>query len=274
MARYAIGDVQGCYDTLMRLLETLRFQSTQDELWFAGDLVNRGPKSLASLRFIKSLGEKSGQSAKVVLGNHDLHLLACYHTDRASKKKDTFSDILHAPDCDELMHWLIQQPLMHWDQTSNTVMTHAGLPHIWDLHKAFKLSQEVQQALQTRNLREFFENMYGNQPATWSDQLQGLTRLRVITNYFTLMRFIKANGELDFSAKETLDSAPPGFTPWFGFPPAHQARIIFGHWAALSGETGCGPQFQAIDTGCVWGGQLTALNLDTLDRVSYPSMEA
>lgn len=274
MARYAIGDVQGCYETLMRLLEILRFQTSQDELWFAGDLVNRGPKSLASLRFIKSLGESSGLPAKVVLGNHDLHLLACYHTDRTAKKKDTFSDILKAPDCDELMLWLIQQPLMHWDKTANIVMTHAGLPHIWDLQKAYSLNQEVHQALQTRNLREFFENMYGNQPATWSDQLQGLTRLRVITNYFTRMRFIKANGELDFSAKETLDSAPPGFTPWFGFKPAHEARLIFGHWAALSGQTGHGTQFQAIDTGCVWGGQLTAMNIDTLERVSCPSLEA
>lgn len=274
MARYAIGDVQGCYDTLMRLLEDIRFQPKQDELWFAGDLVNRGPKSLPSLRFIKALGEQGGHPAKVVLGNHDLHLLACYHTDRAAKKKDTFTDILAAPDCDELMQWLIQQPLMHWDSSANIVMTHAGLPHIWNLDQASALSQEVHQALQTQNLREFFENMYGDQPAGWSDNLQGLTRLRVITNYFTRMRFIKAQGELDFSAKETLDSAPPGFSPWFDFSPQHTARLVFGHWAALSGETGHGPQFQAIDTGCVWGGQLTALNLDTFQRVSSPSIEA
>lgn len=273
MARYAIGDVQGCYTTLMHLLEDIRFQPEQDELWFAGDLVNRGPQSLPSLRFIKALGEQGGRPAKVVLGNHDLHLLACYHTDRVAKKKDTFTDILAAPDCDELMQWLIQQPLMHWDKTANIVMTHAGLPHIWDIDKAFALSQEVHQALQAQNLRDFFENMYGNQPAGWSDNLQGLTRLRVITNYFTRMRFIKTNGELDFSAKETLDSAPPGFSPWFDFPPQHSARLVFGHWAALSGETGQGPQFQAIDTGCVWGGRLTALNLDALQRITCPAQE-
>ena len=273
MARYAIGDVQGCYDTLMRLLEVIQFQAEQDELWFAGDLVNRGPKSLPSLRFIKALGEQGGYPAKVVLGNHDLHLLACYHTDRAAKKKDTFSDILTAPDCDELMHWLQQQPLMQWDTAADIVMTHAGLPHIWDLEKAFSLSREVHLALQTQDLRAFFEHMYGNQPAAWSDDLQGLTRLRVITNYFTRMRFIKPDGELDFSAKESLDSAPAGFSPWFDFPPQHHARLVFGHWAALSGETGQSMQFQAIDTGCVWGGQLTALNLDTLQRTCCPSVD-
>lgn len=273
MARYAIGDVQGCYDSLMALLEKINFQAEYDELWFAGDLVNRGPKSLDSLRFIKQLGEAGGKPAKVILGNHDLHLLACYYTDRTAKKKDTFSDILNAPDCDELMTWLIQQPLMLWDKASNFVMVHAGIPHIWNIKKAFSLSQEVLQALQHANLREFFENMYGNSPSTWSDTLSGYTRLRVITNYFTRMRFIKANGELEFAAKEDLDSAPKDFSPWFSFPPQTKTRFIFGHWAALTGETGYGEQFQAIDTGCVWGGQLTALNLDTLERYSCNSKE-
>tara|TARA_R110001592_G_scaffold103247_3_gene290997 strand:- start:3443 stop:4276 length:834 start_codon:yes stop_codon:yes gene_type:complete len=273
MARYAIGDVQGCFDSLMALLKQINFEAKSDELWFAGDLVNRGPKSLASLRFIKQLGENGGLPAKVILGNHDLHLLACYHTDRTAKKKDTFTDILNAPDCDELMTWLIQQPLMHWDKTSDFVMTHAGIPHIWNIEQAYSLSQEVFQALQRSNLRVFFENMYGNSPATWSDDLSGLTRLRVITNYFTRMRFIKVNGELDFAAKEDLDSAPECFSPWFSFPPKDSTRFIFGHWAALSGETGFGDQFQAIDTGCVWRGKLTALNLDTLERHASDSKE-
>lgn len=274
MARYAIGDVQGCYDSLMALLKKIQFDPTHDELWFAGDLVNRGPKSLATLRFIKQLGEQKGQAAKVILGNHDLHLLACYHTERSAKKKDTFTDILNAPDVDELMAWLIQQPLMLWDKSSNFVMTHAGIPHIWDIEKAYRLSQEVHQALQRAELREFFENMYGNIPATWSDELSGLTRLRVITNYFTRMRFIKSNGELDFDAKEALDSAPDSFAPWFSFSPQDTTRFIFGHWAALSGKTAFGKQFQAIDTGCVWGGKLTALNLDTLERLSCNCKEA
>ncbi len=274
MARYAIGDVQGCFDSLMALLKQIQFDAKKDELWFAGDLVNRGPKSLETLRFIKQLGEREGLPAKVILGNHDLHLLACYQMDRAPKKKDTLSDILNAPDCDELMIWLKQQPLMHWDKASDFVMTHAGIPHLWSIEKAFSLSQEVFQALQQSNLREFFENMYGNSPATWSDNLSGLTRLRVITNYFTRMRFIKADGELDFKAKEDLGSAPEGFAPWFSFPPKHSTRFIFGHWAALSGETGFGEQFQAIDTGCVWGGSLTAINLDSLERLSLKSKES
>jgi bis(5'-nucleosyl)-tetraphosphatase (symmetrical) len=273
MARYAIGDVQGCFDSLMALLKKINFDAKKDELWFAGDLVNRGPKSLDSLRFIKQLGEAEGPSAKVILGNHDLHLLACYYTDRTAKKKDTFSDILNAPDCDELMNWLIQQPLMLWDKQSNFVMTHAGIPHIWTIEKAYLLSQEVSLALQESNLRKFFENMYGNEPRAWSDALSGLTRLRVITNYFTRMRFIKLNGELDFAAKEDLDSAPEDFSPWFSFPPKDASRFIFGHWAALSGETGFGDMFQAIDTGCVWGGDITALNLDTLERHASQSKE-
>tara|TARA_R110002072_G_scaffold140765_7_gene285202 strand:- start:21354 stop:22187 length:834 start_codon:yes stop_codon:yes gene_type:complete len=273
MARYAIGDVQGCFDSLMALLKQINFAPEKDELWFAGDLVNRGPKSLDTLRFIKQLGESEGLPAKVILGNHDLHLLACYHTNRTAKKKDTFADILSAPDCDELMNWLIRQPLMHWDKKSNFVMTHAGVPHIWKIEQAYSLSQEVYQALQQTNLRDFFENMYGNSPAIWSDDLSGLKRLRVITNYFTRMRFIKPNGELDFSAKEDLDSAPEGFSPWFSYPPKDATRFIFGHWAALSGETGFGEMFQAIDTACVWGGKITALNLDTLERQACKSKE-
>ena len=273
MARYAIGDVQGCYDSLMALLDELNFDTEKDQLWFAGDLVNRGPKSLDSLRFIKQLGESKGQPAKVILGNHDLHLLACYYSDKTAKKKDTFSDILNAPDCAELMHWLVSQPLMLWDQQANFVMTHAGIPPIWSVNLAFALSQEVTEKLKSTERRSFFENMYGNEPAVWADDLTGLERLRTITNYFTRMRFIKANGELDFAAKEGLGSAPDDFAPWFSFPPKNDARFIFGHWAALSGKTAYGEQFQAIDTACVWGGQLTALNLDTLERHCCQSKE-
>lgn len=273
MARYAIGDVQGCFDSLIALLDKIKFDLDKDELWFAGDLVNRGPKSLESLRFIKHLGESKGKSAKVILGNHDLHLLACYYTNSKAKRKDTFSDILNAPDRDELLNWLSQQPLMQWDQQSNMVMTHAGIPHIWSVQQAFQLSKEVSIALQDHSRRSFFEHMYGNNPAIWSETLTDITRLRVITNYFTRMRFIKNNGELDFAAKEDLGSAPDGFSPWFSFPPQDNTRFIFGHWAALTGNTGYGEQFQAIDTGCVWGGELTALNLDTLERSHIQSKE-
>lgn len=272
MARYAIGDVQGCFDTLTALLQKLNYQEQKDELWFAGDLVNRGPKSLETLRFIKGLSDKNA-AIKVVLGNHDLHLLACYYSKKAPKKKDTLLPILEAPDCKELMTWLKQQPLMVWDQLNDLVMTHAGLPHLWSLEKAFQLSQEVHHALQCKDLSGFFDAMYGNEPAGWSDELLGMARLRVITNYFTRMRFISPQGDLDFSAKEALDSAPDGFFPWFSFTPSHQHKLIFGHWAALEGKTGFGKQFQATDTGCVWGGKLTAINLDSWERTSMKSKE-
>lgn len=272
MARYAIGDVQGCYHSLMKLLDKIAFDQKSDELWFAGDLVNRGPNSLDALRFIAHLGKNGGLPAKVVLGNHDLHLLATYYTKRQPKRKDTFNEILAAPDCQELMEWLKSQPLMVWDKTSNIVMTHAGVPHIWDTQQAYDLSQEVAAALNGADYEYFFDNMYGNEPPSWSKQLSGATRLRVITNYFTRMRFIMENGELDFAAKETLDDAPEHYIPWFELLRKDSSNFIFGHWAALQGDTRLKGQqkkrFHAIDTGCVWGGQLTALNVDTLERYS------
>ncbi len=273
MARYAIGDVQGCYDTLMHLLEKLDFDEQKDELWFAGDLVNRGPNSLLTLRYINALGKQGGFPARVVLGNHDLHLLACFHSRKQPKKKDTFGDIFSAPDADELLHWLAQQPLMHWDKAANIVMTHAGIPHIWSTEQAYQLNTELVSAIRSHHTGGFFEQMYGNDPACWDDALTGFTRFRVITNYFTRMRFIKPSGELDFSAKEDMGSAPQGYAPWFSFPAKDDTCFIFGHWAALTGHTGFEPQFQAIDTGCVWGGQLTALNLDSFQRHACQSQE-
>ncbi len=270
MARYAIGDVQGCYQSLIQLLNQIAFDQNNDELWFAGDLVNRGPDSLECLRFISHLGKNGGWPAKVVLGNHDLHLLATYYTQNTPKRKDTFDDILAAPDCDELMRWLRAQPLMIWDKSSDIAMVHAGIPHLWSTKKAYKLSQEVGKALNGPDHEYFFDNMYGNEPPSWTDKLSGSTRLRVITNYLTRMRFIKQNGELDFAAKETLDDAPNEYLPWFEIARPDTTRILFGHWAALQGETRLKgktrAQYQALDTGCVWGGQLTAMNIDTLER--------
>ena len=263
MARYAIGDIQGCFKSLECLLTKLAFKPEQDELWFAGDLVNRGPESLACLRYIKSLGA----SARVVLGNHDLHLLALHSAKKSPKRKDTLLPILTAPDCDELMFWLRQQPLMIWDSSHNFAMVHAGIPAMWSIPQAYKLSQEVSAILKSEEHAQFFELMYGNQPEKWSDELDGMSRFRVITNYFTRMRFIRADGTLDFTAKETLDSAPDGYIPWFKAPRADSTMILFGHWAALMGETHH-KQFQALDTGCVWGGTLTAMNIDTLQRTS------
>lgn len=263
MARYAIGDIQGCFKSLKGLLARLSFNPLHDELWFAGDLVNRGPDSLECVRFIKNLGA----SARVVLGNHDLHLLAIHASEQSPKRKDTLLQILQAPDCDELMLWLRQQALMVWDAESDFVMVHAGIPAMWSISEAFKLSQEVSAVLKSDHHVDFFEVMYGNDPDNWSNNLTGMTRLRVITNYFTRMRFIRSDGALDFSAKETLDSAPDGFIPWFQEARTEQTTILFGHWAALTGVTK-NAQFQALDTGCVWGGSLTAMNIDTGERTS------
>jgi bis(5'-nucleosyl)-tetraphosphatase (symmetrical) len=258
MARYAIGDLQGCFSSLECLLARISFNPEHDELWFAGDLVNRGPDSLACLRFIKNLGS----AARIVLGNHDLHLLAIHSSGKSPKKKDTLRQILDAPDCDELMLWLRQQPLMIWDADSDFVMVHAGVPSMWGIPEAFSLSQEVSAMLKSEHHAAFFSAMYGNYPDNWSNELTGMTRLRVITNYFTRMRFIRADGALDFSAKETLDSAPEDFIPWFQEARKDQTTVLFGHWAALTGVTN-NAQFQALDTGCVWGGSLTAMNIDS-----------
>jgi bis(5'-nucleosyl)-tetraphosphatase (symmetrical) len=270
MARYAIGDVQGCYKSLICLLDQISFDQNHDELWFAGDLVNRGPDSLDCLRLIKSFGESVGRPAKVVLGNHDLHLLATYYLKRQAKKKDTFEEIFAAHDCHELMTWLRHQPLMVWDKENNIAMSHAGFPHLWTTQQAFRYSQEVSNELYRGDYETFFDLMYGNEPSLWADHLSGMMRLRAITNYFTRMRFVTTNGELEFSVKETLDNAPDDYVPWFSLPRPDDTTLIFGHWAALSGHTGLeGPikdRFQALDTGCVWGGSLTAMNIDTKER--------
>jgi len=267
MARYAIGDVQGCYKSLTCLLEKISYRPKKDRLWFAGDLVNRGPESLECLRLIKQLSEEAIKPAKIVLGNHDLHLLALYYTQSSPKRKDTFEEILTAPDCDELMTWLRHQPLMVWSKKHNIMMSHAGLPHIWSVKQAFALNQEVSTMLTGPDYVKFFDVMYGNQPDNWTSSLQGLDRLRVITNYFTRMRFIKSSGELEFSAKESISSAPANFKPWFEFTQKEAIPIVFGHWAALEGVTDQS-QIHALDTGCVWGGSLTAMNLKTTERFS------
>lgn len=264
MAVYAIGDLQGCYKSFRKLLNALDFDSKKDELWLAGDLVNRGPDSLNCLRLAKDL------KAKIVLGNHDLHLLACYYSKHLLKKKDTLASLLEAKDCHELMEWLRRQPLMRVDKARNLVMSHAGVPHIWKIKQALKYANEVHAVLASENPSQyeaFFNTMYGNQPEVWDESLEGQDRLRVITNYFTRMRFVDQHGTMELSAKEGLDKAPLGFAPWFKQQASRKWTIVFGHWAALEGKTG-DVRFQAIDTGCVWGGTLTALNLDTLERTS------
>jgi len=266
VTRYAVGDVQGCLAPLQCLLNDVSFDPNKDQLWLVGDLINRGPQSLETLRFIKQLGD----CTRIVLGNHDLHFLAIHYGIMSPGKSDTFDELLAADDRDELAQWLLQQPLMHSDPSNDFHMTHAGLPHIWTVKKAQQLAGEVHQALTGNTPITFFQNMYGNTPSRWSDELSGPTRLRVITNYFTRMRYCTADGTLDFDHKRaTFDegatlSGPSIFSPWFSFAqrPHRNENLIFGHWAALEGKTNTNNIF-ALDTGCVWGRSLTLMDLET-----------
>lgn len=260
MAVYAIGDIQGCYDELRQLLDQLQFDPRQDRLWFTGDLVNRGPRSLDALRLVASLGH----AAVTVLGNHDLHLLALAATnDTKHKALDTVDDILAAPDRDELLDWLRHQPLLHHDQTLGYTLIHAGLPPQWDLAQAQSCARELAAVLRDGlAYRELFRHMYGDQPDVWSNELRGFERLRFITNCFTRLRFCDTQGRLKLKYKGKPDSAPEGIFPWFRTPGRRSAslRIVFGHWSALGFYQDDG--VIGLDTGCVWGERLTAFRLD------------
>lgn len=264
MATYAIGDVQGCLEPLKCLLDKVHFDPSKDILWFAGDVINRGPQSLETLRFIYQLRDR----VHIVLGNHDLHFLAVYFGVRSQSKSDTLNDLLQASDCDQLAAWLMRQKLVHHDSQLGYTMVHAGIPPQWSLQDAIQRSKEVENVLQGRNAKQFFQTMYGNFPDNWQDELMSDERLRVITNYFTRMRFCAVDGQLELQTKENAGAAPEGFLPWF----AHEHRrtkfdnIIFGHWAALEGKVDVA-HVDALDTGCVWGGRLTALRLD--DRTFF-----
>jgi bis(5'-nucleosyl)-tetraphosphatase (symmetrical) len=262
MTDYAIGDIQGCYERLRDVLAKADFSPSRDRLWVAGDLINRGPSSLESLRYIESLGS----SAVVVLGNHDLHLLAVALGGHALRNKDTLSDILDAPDAPHLLYWLCRQNMMVHDPARNFVMVHAGLPHIWTVEQGMAYAREVEEAISGPGAADYFTGMYGNRPDRWDESLQGLDRLRAITNYFTRMRFIAEDGTLEFGAKESANDAPEGFAPWFRFQRPDDVRVIFGHWAALEGETD-NERFIGLDTGCVWGGKLTMMNLDSGEQI-------
>ena len=259
MSTYAIGDVQGCFVELQSLLKKINFDPIQDTLWFTGDLVNRGPESLEVLRFIKGLGNR----VVTVLGNHDLHLLAVAHGVDPLKKKDTFDEILAAPDKDSLLTWLRMQPLLHYDASFNYALVHAGFAPQWDLETARACAKEVEMALQHVDYIQYFKHMYSNEPTLWSPDLQGFKRLCYITNALTRMRFCTPVGELDFTYKQKHDAAPHGYVPWFEclHRKNKDVRIIFGHWAAIDGETGQA-QTIALDTGCIWGRALTAFRLE------------
>ena len=256
MAIYAVGDVQGCYTELLQLLEMIRFDASQDQLWLVGDLVNRGPDSLAVLRLVKSLGD----SAITVLGNHDLHLLAVAEGLAALHTSDTLDEILHAPDRDELMFWLRNQKLLHTE--NNVVLVHAGLLPSWTVKQAMRLASEAEQALQGKEYVDLLAHMYGNQPNHWRDDLRGYDRLRVIINAFTRLRICTNSGEMEFKFKGETNNISQGYRPWFDIPKraSADATIIFGHWSALG--LLCKDKIIALDTGCLWGGALTAIRLE------------
>ena len=261
MATYAVGDIQGCFASLQALLEKCSFSPEFDRLWLVGDLVNRGPRSLETLRFVKGLGDR----AVTVLGNHDLSLLMAAEGFGKRHRSDTIDDILAAQDRDELLHWLQHQRLMHVQ--GDYAMVHAGLLPAWSVAEARALAGEVEQALQAENYREFLANMWGSEPGAWDSSLTGWPRLRVIVNAMTRMRFCSPAGEMDFKAEGELSQAPAGYLPWFEVPGRRSAAtvLVTGHWSALGLRLE--PNLLALDSGCLWGGKLSALRLE--DRALF-----
>lgn len=270
MADYAIGDIQGCYDPLMRLLEHIQFDDQADRLWFVGDLVNRGPQSLDVLRFIKQLP----LTPRITLGNHDLHLLSRLFSEATwTNEDDTLHDIEQAPDAHELGHWLRKQHILYYDKDLNVVMSHAGIVPVWTLMQAQRFAKELEDMLWSDDYHHFLTHMYGNEPDMWSNELVGVERLRYICNSYTRMRFCKPSGRMAFNYKGTIAKAPADLCPWFQTPGRIpiEADIVFGHWAALGGIA-IDAKIHAIDTGCLWGGELTALRLQDKMRYSVPGM--
>jgi bis(5'-nucleosyl)-tetraphosphatase (symmetrical) len=259
MSTYAIGDVQGCFDDLQRLLNEVSFDKKKDKLWFVGDLVNRGPKSLEVLRFVQDLGDR----ALVVLGNHDLHLVTQREGYERPRKDDTFQDVLRAPDAKQLVDWLRTRPMMHVE--GGYAMVHAGLLPQWSVQKSLGLANEVEAALTGPEYKAFLKNIYGSEPDEWRDSLTGWDRLRVIVNAMTRLRFCTPQGKMDFRVKGR--TPPPGYMAWYDArgDQGDQQVIVCGHWSALGIKLT--EQLAALDSGCVWGGKLTALRLD--DRALY-----
>lgn len=258
MSEYAIGDIHGCYDSLRALMDRIRFRPDCDRLWFVGDIINRGPRSLESLRLVRSLAD----NAFVTLGNHDMHFLAIVLGGHSPRRKDTLDEVLQAPDRNGLVDWLRQQHFAVYDRERDLLMVHAGVPHLWSVPETLARGGELESVIQGNSAAEFFRAMYGNEPECWSDSLEGIERWRVITNYFTRMRFVASDGTIDLASKEGADQGPEGFLPWFQYPRPDSAELVFGHWAALEGRTDT-PGVYGLDTGCVYGGPLTAMNLDT-----------
>lgn len=264
MSTYVVGDLQGCLDPLLCLLKEVDFNPARDQLWLVGDIINRGPRSLDTLRYVYSMRDRT----RIVLGNHDLNLLAVAAGIRREHSSDTLSEILRAPDADILLAWLRKQPLLYHCEKFNATMVHAGIAPQWDIPRAAQLAREVEEVLQGPDYRAFLTDMYGNEPARWNDSLTGTTRLRVITNYLTRMRFCHPDGSLDLVSKTDSSEMGDEYRPWFEHPGKwqNQGTLLFGHWAALDGKC-AGENIYALDTGCVWGRKLTAIRLE--DKVLF-----
>lgn len=267
MATYAVGDIQGCYNEFMHLLDHVKFDPIDDVLWLVGDLVNRGPDSLSVLRFVKGLGDR----AVSVLGNHDLHLLAIAAGVPMHHKRDaSLIQVLGASDADDILFWLRHQPLLHHDPDLDFVMIHAGLPPQWDLDQARNCAAEVQDVLRSAHYQRFLLEMYGDEPVQWSNELYGRERLRFITNCLTRLRYCDYSGRLALKLKGAPGSQPDHLLPWFKLEQrlSRGCRIVFGHWSTLGCHFADG--VYALDSGCLWGGHLTALRLDDLEAFSVP----
>jgi len=266
---FAIGDLQGCYQSLLDLLKRIDATTPDARLIFVGDLVNRGPQSLATLRLIRSLGDR----AQALLGNHDLHLLAAAHGIRKLHRSDTLDEILDAPDREELLDWLRQRPLALLQQ--NHLFVHAGALPQWSAAKTVALAQEVESVLRSPLWVEFLREMYGNQPARWDDTLQGNDRLRCIVNALTRLRFCTEDGSMELTAKGSTGTSMPGYLPWFDVPQrqTQDVTVVCGHWSTLG--LVLRPNLIGLDTGCVWGGKLTAVRLADrlLLQVSCPQAQ-
>ena len=261
MATYAIGDVQGCFDELQQLLARIGFEPARDRLWFVGDLVNRGPKSLEVLRFVRALGT----AAVTVLGNHDLHLVCQHEGIERTRKDDTLGDALGAPDAGELVDWLRAQPMVHVE--GRYAMVHAALLPQWSVAESIALAREVERALTGPRYREFLANMYGDKPDRWDPALAGWDRLRVIVNVMTRMRYCTAEGKIEPRAGGTV--SPPGYRAWYDARPVRDEPVLVcGHWSARG--LMLGERFALLDSGCVWGGALSALRLEDRWLVQVP----
>ena len=264
-ATYLVGDIQGCFESLEALLVAVGFGDA-DRLWCVGDLVNRGPASLDVLRYARGLGERFA----CVLGNHDLHFLAMVYGGHPHRATDTMESLLDAPDCADLADWLRHQPL--FIDGGDWAVVHAGIPHIWTMGMARDNAREVEAVLRGPGHAGFFRAMYGNEPALWRDELEGMDRYRATVNYLTRMRLVDDEGRLEFGHKGTLDDLPAGYQPWFAYPTQIAGTLYFGHWAAIDGATGQA-RIIGLDTGCVWGRTMTAVRLDDGAMFSVGAVE-